>query len=131
MHLSNCSAQPLKKRPFTPVDFTGKGVTFNAANANYQVLVFYRADRQEDAEYIVGALKTAGYKSDGSQSTLDEVLTPDRNQGTTVIKTTARGRLVLDGVRQFIDIARPVAASPLIFPGDAPLQRGDIQIDLF
>ena len=131
MHLSICSPTAPKDRPFTPVDFTAKNVTFKSANADYQVLVFYRPDRQADAEYVVGALKTAGYKSDASQSTLDEVLTPSRNPGATLIKVTTRGRLILDAVQQLVTMARPVAASPLIFSGDAPLQRGDIQISLF
>jgi hypothetical protein len=131
IHLLNCSPTVLEERPFTPVAFAANNIPFKPANADYRIFVFYRSDRRGDAENIVGALKAAGYQCDDAESDLNETITPNRNPGTTLIKATATGRSTLDDVQQLIHRARPVAAPPLLFAEDAPLLRGDIQIDLF
>src|SRR6516165_4936209 len=115
---------------FKPVRYNGLAITYNADNQKYLVMVFYRPDRKSDAEHIVGALLSAGYRSDGSQSTLNEVVAPNRNPGTTLIKTTTLARPALDHVSEVVRVAVPVEASSVsVFPEDAPLQRGNIQID--
>jgi TIR domain len=121
-----------KEERFEPIPFTGPAVTFNSDNQRYLVFVFYRPDRLEDARHIVGALLSAGYRSEGSGSSLNEVIAPNRNPNTTLIKTTALARPVVDEVAKVVRIAIPVkASSVMLFPEDAPLQRGNIQIDLF
>jgi len=120
------------QKPFTPTPFRGEGISFNPENDKYLVLVFYRPDRLEDAQRIVGALKQAGYRSDGSQSTLDEVIAPDKRPGTSVIKTTTLARPIADDVSKVVRFAIPIQATFVsLLPDDVPLQRGNIQIDLF
>src|SRR5262249_54224779 len=109
--LPNCAAPLAEAKPFTPVPYTGAGVSFNPDNAKYVVRVFYRMDRKADAERVVGALLSAGYKSDGAQSTLDEVVTPNRNPDTTLVKTTTQARPALDEVFRIVKIAVPVKAA--------------------
>ena len=131
LNLPNCSSAVVEK-PFTPVPFTGAGIVFNPDNGQFLVLVFYRPERQEDAERIVGALRSAGYRSDASQSSLNEVIAPNRNPDTTLIKTTTLARSIVDDVFKVVRFAVPVkASSASVFPDDAPLQRGNIQISLF
>jgi len=130
--LPNCPAQQAEVRPFTPVPFKGAGISFNPDNGKYLVRVFYRAARKEDAENVVGALLTAGYKSDGVASSLDEVVTTNRNPDTTLLKTTTQARPALEDVVKIVKIAVPVkAASVSLFPEDSPLRSGDIQVLLF
>jgi len=136
LSLSNCASAPnvdnIVQKPFTPKPFRGQGIAFNPENGKYLIWVFYRPDRVEDAERIVGALRSAGYQSNGSQSTLDEVVAPDRRPDTSLIKTTALARPIVDDVSKIIRIAIPIKATFVsLFPTDAPLQRGNIQIDLF
>jgi hypothetical protein len=131
LNLPNCSSAVVEK-PFTPVPFTGAGIVFNPDNGRFLVLVFYRPERQEDAERIVGALRSAGYRSDASQSSLNEVIAPNRNPDTTLIKTTTLARSIVDDVFKVVRFAVPVkASSASVFADDAPLQRGNIQISLF
>jgi hypothetical protein len=130
--LLNCASGVLEARPFTPVPFTGPAIAFNPDNNKYQVLVFYRLARQEDAERIVGALRSAGYRSDGAESSLGEVIAPSRQPDTTLVKTTAQARPIVDDVSKVIKVAIPIkAATVSLFPDDAPLQRGNFQVDLF
>ena len=129
--LPNCAAQ-VESKPFTPVAYTGTGLSFNPDNAKYVVRVYYRPARKEDAERVVGALLSAGYKSDGAASTLDEVVTPNRNPDTTLIKTTAQARPALDDVSKVVKIAIPVKAAAVSpFPQDATLHGSDMQVLLF
>lgn len=129
--LLKCSAT-MEQAPFTPVAYRGQGVTLNPDNAKYRILVFYRPKRKADAEFIVGALQSAGYTSNGAESALDEVIAPSRQPGTTLIKTTTRARPVVDDVSRVTKLAIPTEAGAVtLFPDDAPLQRGDIQISLF
>jgi hypothetical protein len=129
--LPNCAAQ-VESKPFTPVPFTGTGVSFNSENNKYVVRVFYRLGRKEDAERIVGALLSAGYQSGGAASTLDEVITPNRNPDTTLIKTTTQARPAVDAVSRIVRIAIPVKAGAVsTFPEDSALKSGDIQVLLF
>lgn len=129
--LPNCAAQ-VESKPFTPVAFTGTGISFNQDNGKYVVRVFYRLARKEDAERIVGALLTAGYQSGGVASTLDEVVTPNRNPDTTLIKTTTQARPSVDDVSRIVKIAIPVKAGAVsLFPEDSTLRSGDMQVLLF
>jgi hypothetical protein len=133
LNLPNCSsvAAPIDE-PFKPEPPAGTAITFVPDNNKYLVLVFYRLERKKDAERIVGALLSAGYRSDGSQSSLNEVIAPNRNPGTTLIKTSTLARPAVDDVSRVVRIAIPVVASGIsVFPDDAPLQRGNIQISLF
>jgi hypothetical protein len=118
------------EKPFTPVALPN--VTPNPENAKYIVLVFYRPDRFDDAQHIVGALKSAGYNSDAMQSSLNEVLAPDKRAKTSLIKTTTAARPIVDDVLKLVKVAIPMNKDFVsIFPDDAPLQRGSIQISLF
>jgi hypothetical protein len=136
LSLPNCELAAIEnvtsEKPFTPVAYTGTGITHNPDNNKYLVLVFYRVDRKQDAERIVGALQTAGYRSDAIQSSLDEVLAPDKRPGTTLIKTTALARPIVADVSTVVRYAIPAKASYMsLFPDDAPLRQGNIQISLF
>jgi len=129
--LPNCAAQ-VETKPFTPVPFTGTGISFNQDNGKFVVRVFYRLARKEDAERIVGALLSAGYQSGGVASTLDEVVTPNRNPDTTLIKTTTQARPSVDDVSRIVKIAIPVKAGAVsLFPEDSALRSGDMQVLLF
>lgn len=142
LSLPNCLAQIEKaaaqiekatiEKPFTPVAYTGTGITHNPDNDKYLVLVFYRPERKQDAERIVGALRSAGYRSDGTLSSLDEVVTPNRHPDMTLIKTTTLARPIVGDVFTIVRFAIPVKASSVaLFPEDAPLRGGNIQISLF
>ena len=135
LNLPNCLAsleQATIEKPFTPVEYAGTGITHNADNDRYLVLIFYRAERKQDAERIVGALRSAGYRSDGSESSLDEILVPDRHPGLTLVRTTALARPIASEVSKVVTLAIPVKASSVsLFPDDVAFQRGNIQIDLF
>jgi hypothetical protein len=120
----------LVEKQFTPVPLPN--VTSNPENAKYVVLVFYRPDRFDDAQHIVGALKSAGYNSDGMQSSLNEVMASDKRPKTSLIKTTTSARPIVDDVLKLVKAAIPMNKDFVsIFPDDAPLQRGSIQISLF
>jgi hypothetical protein len=130
--LPNCAATVAEEKPFTPLAFTGNGISFKADNAKYLVRVFYRPARKEDAEHVVGALLSAGYKSDGAASSLDEVITPNRNADTTLVKTSTQARPAIDDVSRIVKIAIPVkAAAVSLFSDDAPLRNSDLQVLLF
>jgi hypothetical protein len=138
LSLPNCaSAQTdlsaASAKPFTPVAFDGKGISFNADNKKYLIFVFYRPDRLADAQRIVGALQSAGYDSEGDADDLNEVKgATDRRPGTTLIKTSAIARPIVDEVSIVAKRAMPVnAAFVSVHPEDWPLRRGIIQIDLF
>jgi hypothetical protein len=135
LSLPNCALAQIEaaiEKPFTPVVYTGTGITHNADNNKYLVLVFYRPERKQDAERIVGALQTAGYRSDAVQSSLDEVIAPDKRPGTTLIKTTALARPIVADVSTVLRYAIPAKASYIsLFPDDAALRQGNIQISLF
>jgi hypothetical protein len=130
--LPNCQAEIAEAKPFTPLAFTGKDISFKTENAKYLVRVFYRAARKEDAERVVGALLSAGYKSDGVASSLDEVVTANRSADTTLIKTTTPARGAVDDVSRIVKIAIPVKAGGVsLFPEDSALRNGDLQVLLF
>lgn len=76
--LPNCGSVNVngEEERFEPIPFTGTAVTFNSDNQRYLVFVFYRPDRREDARHIVGALLSAGYRSEGGGSSLNEVIAP-------------------------------------------------------
>jgi hypothetical protein len=85
-----------------------------------------------DAEHIVGALLSAGYRADGRESSLNEVIAANRSPGATLVKTTELAQPVVDDVSRIAQLAIPVRASMVtIFPGIADLSRGNIQIDCF
>jgi hypothetical protein len=110
----------------------GTGITHNPDNSKYVVLVFYRLERKQDAERIVGALRSAGYRSDGGESSLDEVIAPDKRPGLTLIRTTALARPIVAEVSKVVGFAIPVKSSSVsLFADDVVLQRGNVQIDLF
>jgi hypothetical protein len=131
--LPNCPAGLVDSKPFTPVaPPAGSGISLKAENNKYSVRVFYRVARKEDAEHIVGALLAAGYKSDGAASSLDEVVTPNRNANTTLLKTTTQARPALDDVLRVVKIAIPLkAAAVSLLAEDAPLRLSDIEVLLF
>jgi hypothetical protein len=117
---------------FKPVELSGIAIPYNGDNRKFEVWVFYRPERQKDAEKIVGALRSAGYQSEGQQSNLNEVVAPNRNPDATLVKTTSYARLVVEDVFRLVQLAIPVKApSASVFPKDAPLQQGHIQISLF
>lgn len=131
LSLPNCASAAIEE-PFEPIAFTGKGITLDPANNKYFVWVFYRLERRDDARRIVGALLSAGYQSNGAASSLDEVITPNRQPNTTLIKTTTLARPAVDDVLKVVKLAIPVkAGAVLLFPEDVAFKRGNIQIDLF
>src|ERR1700736_4501893 len=81
--LRACAMPAPQAKAFAPAPYAGQGITLNPANKQYLVLVFYRADRQGDAEHIVGALLSAGYRADGRESSLNEVIAANRSPGAT------------------------------------------------
>lgn len=138
LRLSNCApttgvekvSTAVVEKEFSPVPL--QNVSYSQENAKYLVLVFYRLERFDDAEHIVGALRSAGYNSDGIQDNLDEVVAPDKRPDTSLIKTTALARPIVDEVSNLVRAAIPMKAPYVsVFPDDAPLQRGNIQISLF
>jgi len=129
--LLNCVGT-IESPPFKAIPYSGSGITLNPDNGKYLVLVFYRAARQEDAERVVGALQTAGYRSEAAQSSLDEVIAPSHQPDVTLVKTVTRARPAVDDVARVTKLAIPLKATSVSqLPDDAPLQRGDLQIDLF
>lgn len=129
LSLPNCGTT-IAQKPFAPIALPS--ITFNSQNAKYVVFVFYRLERQTDAEHIVGALRSAGYKSDGIQSSLNEVLAQDKRPGTTLIKTSGFARPIIDDVSRVVRTAIPVRAIFVsVFPEDVSFQRGHVQISLF
>jgi hypothetical protein len=94
------------------------------------VLVFYRSNRQSDAEQIVGALLSAGYQSEGQDSTLNEVVAPNRSPGLSLIKTSELAQPVVTDVSRITQLAVP-ASEVTVFPDVVAFARGNIQIDLF
>jgi len=136
LSLPNCAAAAIQQTRstqetvFVPTVFPN--IAVDPANSKYLVFVFYRPERLDDAQRIVGALLSAGYRTESAQSSLNEVITPNRQPNTTLIKTTASARPAVDDVLKFVKIAIPVkAASVILFPDDATFQRGNFQIDLF
>jgi hypothetical protein len=93
-------------------------------------VVFYRPERLSDAERIVGALRSAGYQSDGINSDLLELTPPF--PGATVLKWTASVQSTLAEVSELVRTAIPVKASSLKVNSSASsFSRGDLQINLF
>jgi hypothetical protein len=131
MGLKACSDMR-EARPFTPAPYVGGAIKFDAANSASQVLVFYREARQADAERLVGALRTAGFASDGRASDLNEVVADNRGPGLTLIKSTAAARPLTPEILRIAQLAMPVSAPSIsVYPQDVALSRGAIQIDLF
>ncbi len=125
-------AETVPDAPFKAVAFVGTGITFDADKGKYLVLVFYRRERLEDAEHVVGALQSAGYKSQGMETSLDEVLATDRRPDSSLVKTTTLARPIVDDVVNVVRLAVPGKADFVsLFPEDAPLQRGNVQVSLF
>jgi hypothetical protein len=79
----------------------------------------------------VGALLSAGYRSEGTESTLNEVKTDNQSPNITLIKTTAQAKLVVDNARNVVRIAIPVKASFVTPPVEQELNGADINVDLF
>jgi hypothetical protein len=133
LNLPRCP--PMVERPFEArVPEALRNVVSNPDNKKYNILVFYRLNRQEDAELIVGGLQKAGYESSAAVSSLNEVVAPskDKQPGNSLIKTTASARPVVGDVSDFVRKAIPPRAGYVsVFPGDSPLSRGAIQISLF
>jgi len=131
--LPRCVVAPLASSPgFKVIPYAGADITTNSENQKYLVLVFYRPDRLENAGRIVGALRKAGYRSDGFASGLDEVVASDKRPGTSLIKTTTLARPIVDDVNRVVRLAIPENIEFLsVLPEDAPLQRGNVQVDLF
>src|SRR5262249_42419270 len=134
--LMNCvsviSDTSTSKGPFTPKPYVGSGITSNPENFKFNVMVYYVAERQGDAEKVVGAMLHAGYKSDGQESDLNEVIVPDRRSGTIVIRTTAGARPIVEEVSRVVRLALPTGVSHMsALPEDFPLQRADLQVLLF
>jgi hypothetical protein len=120
------------KRPFTPVAYTGKGISFDPANQQYNVYIYYRPDRQSDAEQVAGGLRAAGYRTDARATSLNEAKVPDPSPGLTVIKPKPTTRAIAPTIEQIAQMAIPVNASRItIFPTDTDLKTGDIQIQMF
>jgi hypothetical protein len=113
---------------FNPVPFPK--IDRNPANVSHRVVVFYRPERLSDAERIVGALRSAGYQSDGINSDLLELTPPF--PGATVLKWTASVQSTLAEVSELVRTAIPVKASSLKVNSSASsFSRGDLQINLF
>ena len=132
--LTNCAiaiSSPSSTR-FTPTPYAGPGILPSPDNGKYTVLVFYVPGRQGDAERIVGAMLQAGYKSDGGESDLNEVIVPDRRPGTIVIRTTSFARPIVDEVSRVVRLVLPIQASHMsALPEDFLLQRAHLQVLLF
>jgi hypothetical protein len=90
------------------VPFAGSGIAVNADKGKYQVLVFYRRCRVEDAGRIVAAMRAAGDHCDPAESDLNEVIATDRRPNTTLIKTTSSARPIADDVANLTGLAIPV-----------------------
>ena len=130
--LKACEMQPSEAKAFAPAAYSGQGISLNPDNKKYLVLVFYRPERLDDAEHIVGALLLAGYQADARASSLNEVMAPDRSPGVSLIKTTPFALPIVADVNRITQLAIPLRASVVtIFPGAAELSKGHIQIDLF
>jgi hypothetical protein len=113
---------------FRPVSFPN--IVYNPANGSRSVVVFYRPKRLEDAERVVGALLSAGYRSDGVASDLLELTPP--SPGATVLRWTASAESALAAVSELIRTAMPVKASSLsVKTTPSSFSRGELQIDLF
>jgi hypothetical protein len=124
--LNSCKGPEITE--FKPVPFPK--IAFNPANASRRVVVFYRPERLSDAERIVGALRSAGYQSDGFNSDLLELTPPF--PGATVLRSTASVQSSLAEVSELIGTAIPVKASTrFVNPRASSFSRGDLQIDLF
>jgi hypothetical protein len=130
--LQACKNTETCSKPFEATPYAGKGIVVDPANHETVVLVFYRCDRQADAQRLVGALLAAGYYAEGTQSSLNEVVAPNRSPGVTLIKTTTAARPTTDDILRVARLANPVAAETIsVFPNDTKFIRGNIQIDLF
>jgi hypothetical protein len=112
---------------FEPVAFPM--IHFDLANGSRRVKVIYRSERLSDAERIVGALRSAGYQSDGVNSTLLELTPPF--PGATVLKWNSSGQATLPDVSELVRTAIPVKALTLAVSPSASSFNDDLQIDLF
>jgi hypothetical protein len=121
--------KPVEITEFKPVFFPK--IDLNRANRSRQVVVFYRPERLSDAERIVGALRSAGYQSDGVNSDLLELTPPF--PGATVLKWNASVQSSLAEVSDLVRIAIPIKASSLsaVKSDASSFSRGDLQINLF
>ncbi len=127
LDLKSCG--PIEK-PFKPVAFPASVVAFNPDNNKYKTLVFYRAERQEDAERAVGALTSAGYQSQGIAGDLNELTQP--YSGATVIRWAADAQPIVGDISRLLRIAMPVKwATTSVSPTASSFTRGNIQINLF
>jgi hypothetical protein len=133
LNLKSCGPSPSvvpDERPFRPVAFPATAIPFNADNNKYGVLVFYRAERQADAEHVVGALTSAGFQSQGIADDLNELTAP--HPGATVIRWTAAAQSVVSDISKVLRIAIPVKAETIsVSPNPASFTRGNFQINLF
>jgi hypothetical protein len=126
--LNSCRvAAPAVNDKFEPVSFPM--IHFNSANGGRRVKVIYRPERRSDAERIVGALRSAGYQSDGVNSNLLELTPPF--SGATVLKWISSAQSTLPEVSELIRTAIPVKALTLSVSSNASSFGDDLQIDLF
>jgi hypothetical protein len=126
--LNSCKvgAAPVADK-FEPVAFPM--IHFDPANGGRRVKVIYRSERLSDAERIVGALRSAGYQSDGVNSTLLELTPPF--PGATVLKWNSSAQATLPDVSELVRTAIPVKALTLSVSPSASSFNDDLQIDLF
>jgi hypothetical protein len=106
-------------------------VLYNPENSNYTVLIFYRSPRIRDAENIVGTLLKAGYKSNASESDLNEVRADDKRPGSSLIKSTAMARPIVDDVHRIVKLAIPLKADFIKDSPDELRAIRDVQVILF
>jgi hypothetical protein len=120
------------ERSFKVIPYSGTGIALNSENGKYQVLVFYRQGRVEDAGRIVGAMRMAGYRCDAAESDLNEVIATDRRPNTTLIKTTSDARPIAEELARVTRLAIPInAAQVSVAPEDNPSHSRDGQVILF
>lgn len=112
-----------KKNAITPA--------FNE-NSKYSVLVFYRAQRKEDAEKILQAALSKGYQSSITMSSLQEVQIGQQPDNSTFIIPTQRGEEIVNPVRDLVSSTLPPPRNGSVTVGSSwPLRRGDVQVYLF
>jgi hypothetical protein len=123
---------PANTPGFTPIQFTGTG-TINQTNANYHILVFYRAPRQTDAEKVAGALLWAKFNSSAIDWRNDDLSELGALSNVVLIRTSSHGQAVADNITHLVQSAiAPVDPNTVsISATDLVLNNGDVQVDLF
>lgn len=112
--------------------YLGSGIVMNPDNAKYTLLVFYRPSRRSDAEGVVGAFLSAGYKSAGQETDLNEVATDDRSPDITLVKTSVPAQGLTPEVVRIAKLVLPLVADRVrTMQGPVAFAHGDVQVDLF